>query len=73
MSMQSIYLILSGSGLIYLAYLDTYGLYIAILWVIAAFYKPLSYRPEKIVYVYSVLTACCNKISTNIKNNSKAL
>jgi hypothetical protein len=44
MSMQSIYLILSGSGLIYLAGLDTYGLYvaIAILWVIAAFYKPLT-------------------------------
>ena len=42
--MQSIYLILSGSGLIYLAGLDTYGLYvaIAILWVIAAFYKPLT-------------------------------
>ena len=44
MSMQSIYLILSGSGLIYLAGLDTYGLYIAIaiLWMIAAFYKPLT-------------------------------
>ncbi len=44
MSMQSIYLILSGSGLIYLAGLDTYGLYIAIaiFWVIAAFYKPLT-------------------------------
>ena len=39
MSMQSIYLMLAGSGLIYLAGLDTYGLYvaIAILWVIAAF------------------------------------
>lgn len=44
MSMQSIYLILSGSGLIYLAGLDAYGLYIAIaiFWVIAAFYKPLT-------------------------------
>ena len=44
MSMQSIYLILSGSGLIYLAGLDTYGMYIAIaiLWMIAAFYKPLT-------------------------------
>jgi hypothetical protein len=44
MSMQSIYLMLSGSGLIYLAGLDTYGLYIAIaiFWVIAAFYKPLT-------------------------------
>ena len=42
--MQSIYLILSGSGLIYLAGLDTFGLYvaIAIFWVIAAFYKPLT-------------------------------
>ena len=42
--MQSIYLILSGSGLIYLAGLDTYGMYIAIaiLWMIAAFYKPLT-------------------------------
>ena len=44
MSMQSIYLIVSGSGLIYLAGLDTYGMYIAIaiLWMIAAFYKPLT-------------------------------
>ena len=42
--MQSIYLIVSGSGLIYLAGLDTYGMYIAIaiLWMIAAFYKPLT-------------------------------
>ena len=42
--MQSIYLLLSGSGLIYLAGLDTYGLYIAIaiFWVVAAFYKPLT-------------------------------
>lgn len=44
MSLQSFYLILSGSGLIYLTGLDTYGLYIAIaiFWVIAAFYKPLT-------------------------------
>ena len=42
--MQSIYLIVSGFGLIYLAGLDTYGMYIAIaiLWMIAAFYKPLT-------------------------------
>ena len=42
--MQSIYLILSGSGLIYLAGLDTYGLYIAIaiFWMVAAFYKSLT-------------------------------
>ena len=42
--MRSIYLILSGSGLIYLAGLDTYGLYIAIaiFWVVAAFYKALT-------------------------------
>ncbi len=42
--MQSIYLILSGFGLMYLTGLHTYGLYVAIgiFWMIAAFYKPLT-------------------------------
>ena len=44
MILQSTYLLLSGLGLIHIVGLDAYGLYIAIaiFWVIAAFYKPLT-------------------------------